>query len=62
MMIVVVYLLMCQCICLMIMTSPAYVLSCLRVDESSVVLSVCLACRLCVCELVRCCFICMCCE
>ena len=45
MMIVIVYLLMCQCICLMIVTSPAYALCCLCVDELSVASSVCLACR-----------------
>ena len=62
MMIVIAYLFVCQYICLMIVTSPAYILSCLRVDELSVASSVCLACRLCVCELMGRCFICMCFE
>ena len=35
-------------ICLVIVASPAYILSCLRGDEFSEASSVCLACRLCV--------------
>ena len=37
------------------MRSPAYVVTCLRVEKSSVAVSVCCACRLYVHELVRCC-------
>ena len=56
-MVFVVYLFMYRCIWSLIVRSPAYVVTCLRVETSSVAVSVCCACRLCVHELVRCCYI-----